>query len=270
MTLTTELTERQQRELEYHRGHAAGRRSILDGPFDFAVVANPRRRWWNAYWEMYALLRDEPKARGRILVVGCGFGDDAVRIAKLGGEVHAFDLSPESLTIARELATRNDVKVSFRELPAERLDYPDRYFDCVVMRDILHHVDIPKTLWELKRVSAPDAVWVVNEIYSHTWTDSIRHSTLVERTLYPALRAFIYKGEKPYITQDERKTTERDIEAIKGSLGRIHDERYFNAIVTRLLPDKWTVMNKIDQMLLRVLPVGRFIGGRALLAGRIS
>src|SRR6185312_13975268 len=134
-----ELTERQQRELDYHRDHAAKRRDVLDRPFDISVVTSWERRWWNAYWEMYAILREEHKRLGRTLIVGCGFGDDAVRVAKLGAEVHAFDLSPESLAIARELAARNGVRVQFRELPAERLDYPDRHFDSILMRDILHH-----------------------------------------------------------------------------------------------------------------------------------
>ena len=39
----------------------------------------------------------------RVLVVGCGFGDDALRLAKLGAKVNAFDLSPDSLEIARSL-----------------------------------------------------------------------------------------------------------------------------------------------------------------------
>jgi len=266
--IAAELTGRQQRELEYHRGHAAQHRGILEKPLDLSVVSSSRRHWWNAYWEMFAILREERKSLGRVLVVGCGFGDDAVRLAKLGAEVHAFDLSPDSLSIARELAARNGVQIDFRELPAERLDYPDRYFDCVVMRDILHHVDIAKTLAELRRVSAPQALWLVNEIYSHSWTERIRRSMLVERALYPALRAFIYKGEKPYITEDERKMTEHDLAKVRALL-RVDDERYFNAIVTRLLPDKWETLNKIDQILLRALPVGKFIGGRALISGRL-
>ena len=46
-----------------------------------------------------------------VLVVGCGFGDDALYLAKLGANVCAFDLSPDSLSIARALAEREGLMV---------------------------------------------------------------------------------------------------------------------------------------------------------------
>ena len=120
------LSERQQREIAYHREHAARHRNLIVGPFSYEVLYGTR--WWNAYWHMFDMLRRQSVARMKILVVGCGFGDDALRLAKMGGEVYAFDLSPESVGIARELAHREGLAIDFRQLPAERTDYPAASF----------------------------------------------------------------------------------------------------------------------------------------------
>lgn len=91
---TPTLTDRQQRELDYHREHALEHQCILDAPFPLDVIENPRRRWWNAYWRMYKYLISLDLAGKRLLVIGCGFGDNALQLSKLGARVSAFDLSP--------------------------------------------------------------------------------------------------------------------------------------------------------------------------------
>ena len=152
-----ELTERQRNELEYHREHAREKAALLNEPFSWDVLDRPARRWWNAYWQMYAHLDDLRLKGKRVLVVGCGFGDDALRLAKLGADVYAFDLSPDALLIARALANRERLAIAFDEMPAETLKYEADFFDCVVARDILHHVEIPLSLSEMCRVAKPEA-----------------------------------------------------------------------------------------------------------------
>src|SRR5690242_1326450 len=89
------LTARQQREIEYHRNFAAKNADRVEAPVDLAIVEQQTgRKWWNAYWATYdrLLVRD---LRGKqVLVPGCGFGDDAIRLTKLGAKVFAFDISP--------------------------------------------------------------------------------------------------------------------------------------------------------------------------------
>jgi 2-polyprenyl-3-methyl-5-hydroxy-6-metoxy-1,4-benzoquinol methylase len=137
------LTDRQRREVEYHRERAKEHARLLDRPFSWEVLDRPARRWWNAYWQMYAYLSSVGITGRRVLVIGCGFGDDALRLAKLGADVHAFDLSPESVALAKALADREGLRVHFEEMPAETLRYEDDFFDVVLARDIVHHVDIP-------------------------------------------------------------------------------------------------------------------------------
>lgn len=266
-----ELTERQKNELEYHREHARENAAILNKPFSWDVLDRPSRRWWNPYWQMYAYLCGLNLKGKRVLVVGCGFGDDALRLAKLGADVYAFDLSPDSLSIAKALADREELVISFEEMPAEALRYESDFFDFILARDILHHVDIPCAMREICRVAKPGALFIVNEIYSHTLTDRIRHSVLVEKILYPQLQRFIYGAGKPYITKDERKLTELDIQAIKMPLQTLAFKKYFNFLVTRILPDRYVALSKVDRVLLIMLkPLGHLLAGRILFSGHIS
>lgn len=265
------LTERQRREIEYHKEHARSRQSaMLNAPFSWDVLHEPGRRWWNAYWAMYAHLLAQNLVTKRVLVVGCGFGDDALRLAKLGARVTAFDLSPDALQVARALAARERLEIDFGEMPSEQMDYPANTFDCILARDILHHVDIPKTMREIVRVAKPGALFVVNEIYSHSMTDRIRHSALVERTLYPRMRRLIYGPGKPYITEDERKLSEQDLAEIMRPLHEPEFTSYFNFLVTRVVPDRYDAAAKIDRALMRLLkPIGRLIAGRVLFSARV-
>jgi len=269
--LKTEFTERQQRELDYHREHAQEHNQVLTKPFSWDVLQKPNRRWWNAYWQMYAYLLSCDLTDKNVLVVGCGLGDDALRLSKLGARVWAFDLSPDSLQIAAALAAREGLNIDFRQMPSENTQYDDSSFDVILARDILHHVDIPVTMKEILRVAKPNALFVVNEIYSHSLTERIRRSRLVEKVIYPQMRRFIYGPGKPYITEDERKLSEQDLRLISETLQAPEFFMHFNFVVTRLLPDKFDFLGKLDQLLLRAFrPMGLLLAGRILFSARVK
>jgi ubiquinone/menaquinone biosynthesis C-methylase UbiE len=216
------------------------------------------------------LVRCDLKDR-RVLVVGCGFGDDALRIAKLGAKVNAFDLSPDSLEIARSLASREGLDIVFEEQLAENLQYDDSTFDYVVCRDILHHVDIPRAMGEIARVAKPGAVFVVNEIYSHSFTDKIRYSAFVDKFLYPRMKRIVYGSDKPYITEDERKLNEFDVAEIKRFLNPCLCTKYFHFLVTRVISNRFVTIAKLDRLVLRVLhPIAYLLAGRILFIASID
>jgi ubiquinone/menaquinone biosynthesis C-methylase UbiE len=263
------LTKRQLQELEYHQEHARYLANDLE-PLSYDVVTSSKRRWWNAYWDIWTFLIGLPLRGKRVLVVGCGAGQDALFFAKLGAVVSAFDLSPDMLALAAARAKADGLSVAFAQMPSEKQDYPDDTFDLVFARDILHHVEIPTTMMEICRVSKPNAVFVADEIYSHSITDWIRRSWLVERLLYPAMQRFIYKGEKPYITKDERKMTQKDIAHVKSCLINVRHQKYFNFIVTRLIPDRYDIFAKVDRMILILLGwFGYVVAGRIVFVGTI-
>jgi len=189
----------------------------------------------------------------------------------MGAIVEALDLCPESLSIAKELALRENLKINFREMPAETMDYESNVFDIVVARDILHHVDIPEAMKEIIRTSKNEGLLVVNEVYTHSLADRVRHSSFVEKRLYPAMQNFVYGGEEPYLTEDERKLTESDITEVIKPLRKIVLKKYFNFFVNRIMPDNYDFISKIDRAILAAVnPAAPFLGGRVLIGGVIE
>ena len=101
---------------------------------------------------MYDILLAKDLRNKTALVVGCGSGTDAIYLAKLGARVHAFDLSPDMISLAEFQAAREAVDVEFRIMSAEQLSYSDNTFDVILVRDILHHCEVDGVLAELIRV----------------------------------------------------------------------------------------------------------------------
>ncbi len=272
-TKTSQLTERQSRELEYHRDHAAYSASVVDTEIEEAVIKSPNRRWWNHYWEMYSYFQSLNLASMTVLVDGCGFGKDVLSICSMGAKsVDGNDLSPESIVLAKQWADNLGIATShFVVAPCETLPYPDNSFDMIVFLDILHHVDIPKTLSEAQRVLKPEGKIVISEPYTHTVTQRLlRKNMLVEKVLYPALKKFIYQTDKPYITEDERKLNNKEVDFLKS---RIEMEKfsYFYIILTRLVPSRFAWFARIDRLICKALgPLGYYLGARFLMVGQFK
>lgn len=265
MNTDTSLTQRQQRELDYHSEHAESNKNLLNESFRFDVVEEGPRRWWNQYWAMYTYLLSKDLQGKDILVIGCGFGEDALNLAKAGARVKAFDISPESLEIAKLRAEKEGLEIEFEVMVAEKLNYTDNTFDIVVARDILHHVEIPLVLSEILRVSKPSGTFCFNEVYSHSAVTKLRYSKFVDQWLYPKMLSFIYKGKKPYITDDEERLTEIDVNELLKQFGEVETKTYFNAFITRVIPERFLLLSKLDYLLLKLLnPIAFFLGSRVL------
>jgi 2-polyprenyl-3-methyl-5-hydroxy-6-metoxy-1,4-benzoquinol methylase len=263
-------TERQQREIVYHAERAKELAPLLSRPVSWDVLQDPARRSWNAYWRMYAYLVTCDLRSKDVMVVGCGFGEDALRLAKLGARVTAFDISADALRVAEKLAIQEGFSIEFNEMPAESLEYCDSRFDYVVARDIMHHVEVAQAMQEIVRVAKPNAVFIASEIYSHTIVDKIRRSVLVESLLYPRMRRFIYGDGDPYITEDERKLNEVDVAEIVGHLHLLEmDHFYF--LTNRLIPERMEWFTRADRAVLHLLkPIAPIVAGRVVLIGRIQ
>jgi ubiquinone/menaquinone biosynthesis C-methylase UbiE len=121
---TTPLTDRQIREIEYHRKRAEQFQELIDKPISWKVIESPGDRWWNAAWRIFYRLKKYDIQGKNVLVIGCGFGDDALFAAKMGACVSAFDISVESLEIARLRAKKLSLDKDFRESPAESTPFP--------------------------------------------------------------------------------------------------------------------------------------------------
>jgi SAM-dependent methyltransferase len=70
---------------------------------------------------------------GRILFPGAREGRDAVFAAKLGWEVHAFDLSEQGQSKALKLASQEKTRIHFKVTDASLVKFPIASFDVIAL-----------------------------------------------------------------------------------------------------------------------------------------
>jgi SAM-dependent methyltransferase len=241
--LPDELQARHHREVEYHARHADRHRGLAEQRVADDVLTDTDRRWWNHYWCTYDRILPDDLRGKRALVPGCGFGQDVIRLARLGADAEGLG-------------------VTLDHAGCESLPYPDGHFDLILCIDILHHTDVARTVSELRRVAKPDARVVVSEIYTHSRVQAVRDSWLVSRLVYPAVARLLYGGS-PYITDDERKLNERDLAALRQAFPDLNAD-YFYTVANRLFPNHYGWATRMDRRLTRLLG-----GGAAVTAGRL-
>jgi 2-polyprenyl-3-methyl-5-hydroxy-6-metoxy-1,4-benzoquinol methylase len=257
----TVLYDRQRRELAYHARCLTELTRRVPDPL--AVLDTARSRPWNAYWFMFERIRALDLQRKRCLVFGCGLGQDALALAKLGADTYAFDLSPEQLALAKQLAEKYDLAVHFEQMTGECLQYPANFFDLVLAVDIIHHCEAPQAIAEIRRVSKPGAVIVFNEVYTHSLLQRLRNCRVIERFIYPLACRMIY-GAFRYVTEDERKLDQRDLELLSRTFDVV-ELRFFEAFIKRIVPNRpW--LARLDTTFLSVSKwLGRLAAGRFVL-----
>ena len=261
------LSDRQRREIEYHRARAAAHVHRAVEPVNLSPVTSTRYRWWNAYWVILRKAKNLALKGKNVLVVGCGFGDDAVQLAYLGASVSAVVISAESVAISRKRAAVSGAVVAFAVSPAERLPYADEIFDLVYLPDIVHHVEISMAMREVRRVLRPGGIVLANEPYTHSWIQAIRQSRLVSEFIYPMMVRHIYGTDTPYITADELKLDQGDLRQLRHAL-QVTDKQYFLLITGRLTTSTFQAI--IDRLILMIPLVGYFLAGRVVIAARRS
>ena len=232
--MTFEATARQKSEIAYHKSFAEKNAALRDKPVSLEILKSENRRWWNAYWATYTILLGEELTGKNVLVSGCGFGDDAIRLANLGAQVFAFDISPNIVEITRGRVSNLGLSnIDVRVMPSETMEYENNFFDYAFFLDILHHVDIPRTAMEIKRVVKSGGRLIGDELYTHSFVQkNIRESWLVKKFLYPSMQGYIYDQSKPYITDDEHKIDEDEFRYITELCSEL-DVKYYNTLSVR-------------------------------------
>ena len=81
------------------------------------------------------------RVHGDVLDVGCGYGDNAVYLAKNGHAVTGLDISPTALSTAEQRARDAGVDVKFAVADSTRLDGFTDAFDTVIDSGMFHGLD---------------------------------------------------------------------------------------------------------------------------------
>src|SRR6185436_3387269 len=262
------LTGRHQRELEYYEQF-----SKLNAPTEvsFAPVVGEERRPWNPYWFLCQSIAEQFRSpKEKLLDFGCGPGIYSVIFGKVGYEVSGFDISPSNVEIANELAARYELanQVHFDIGAAERLDYPDEYFDVVVGIDILHHVDIAHSVQECLRVLKKGGAAFFKEPVAVPLFDPLRESAL-GRWLVPK-----HSSLERHITEDERKLTDEDLRTIENLCQEMSIKRFrlfsrLDAFNKKLATNGGpSPIEKIDERIFRLLPFMKTFGGDVVICLR--
>lgn len=110
---------------------------------------------------------DESSDR-RVLEYGCGTESFALDLAPSAREVVSIDISEVAIEQAIRLGKeRNAQNVHFVVDNAEAMQFPDRSMDVIAGSGIIHHLDIDKSMREVKRVLRPGGVAIFAEPLGH-------------------------------------------------------------------------------------------------------
>jgi len=135
-------------------------------PIDPAVLERYRRPRGLSPKEYCFQLLGELREK-TILDVGCGEGEDAMILAKLGATVTGLDVSPGAIALAKERAALNGVSDRTRFVCAALNggDLPPGSFDVIWIDNVLHHVldDLEGTMGALLRAAKPGALVICIE-----------------------------------------------------------------------------------------------------------
>ena len=146
----------------------------------------------------------------KLLDIGCGLGEASIYFSLLGAEVTATDLSEEMVNSVRFLSKKYKVNVSAYVSSSESLNLrQNKQFDYIYMGNLLHHVDIQKTIERIKPHLASNGKFI-------SW-DPLAYNPIIN------IYRIIAKSVR---TVDEHPLTAADLKFIKTSFKKV-EFKYF-------------------------------------------
>lgn len=213
-----------------------------------------------------ALLELAGDVRGlRILDAGCGQGDLTLHLLQQGARVTALDVSPGMIEVVRNRARLRPDQgwaLSTVAAPLERSELPDRGFDLVLGKFILHHIDVGSGGRELQRLLGPGgrAIFIENTGDNALLTFARDH--LAGRCGIPRLG-----------TEDEHPLRSRDLDDLRAIFARVTPHypvfEFLTLFDRQVLRFKWRrasrAIRAIDNAVHRLAPSLRRFSYRVIL-----
>lgn len=236
------LNSLEAREAQFHDTWARSINEVLvDETFEACTA--PESQW---------LLSKAGDLEGRsVLDIGCGAGEASVYLAKKGADTHALDVSPAMLEVVQRVATSHNVNVKTNVGQAEKLPFPDNHFDIVHAANVLHHVDIAKTLAEIHRVLKPGGKLL-------SW-DPLAHNPLIN--IYRRIAVDVRTPDEHPIKIDELTLFKKQFSSIEFDCFWFFTQWIFInfKLMERADPNKDRYWKKIIREHKRLEPTYRFL-----------
>ena len=184
-------------------------------------------------WKAFTIQRSGVREGSRVLDVAGGTGDLSLAFAKKvgkSGQVWLTDINNAMLTHGRDRLADKGVLLPVAQCDAEKLPFPDSYFDCVTvafgLRNMTHK---ESALAEMYRVLRPGGRLLVLE-FSHVWKPLAPLYDFYSFKVIPRVGEIVTKDEASYRYLAESIRMHPDQETLRAMLFQCGFEKvdYFN------------------------------------------
>lgn len=136
---------------------------------------------------LYAILEKNKKIGTNVLDLCAGDGIHAIEFAKIGFNILATDIAPNSIEIAKIRAKKaNLTNIHFQVANAEYLDFPPESFDIITIVGSLSYLDYNLFIGQVNKVLKPGGKLLILDSYNHNPVyilNRVFHYIKGERTL---------------------------------------------------------------------------------------
>jgi len=212
-----------------------------------------------ADWRQMSALLLGDLAGKHVLDFGCGLGEEAIYLAKLGAKVTAIDISEVGIDSLRRRAAYNDVDVRALQMRGDPTAFANNTFDAVHGLGILHHVGIDAGLAEIHRVLKPGGIAV--------FLEPMGNSPVIESVKTWLMKNARFLGEFDHVTDHEHNLTWQEVDTATSRFSEALVYPYHLLYrLKRLVPNSLLpTVRRIDASALMLVPSLRhFCGGIAI------
>ncbi len=158
-----------------------------------------------------------PEKAERLLDAGCSTGYGTVHFVKKIAETWGIDADEDSIKKARE----SFPDIHFEHCPVEHMPFQDKFFDVVVMSDVLEHVsDVNAAINEIYRVTKSNATIIISTPHTGLfgWFDPYNYGIYLRKRLPKIYRMLkhikLAQAKEEQLIEKHRHYSKQDLERI--------------------------------------------------------